>query len=130
MAFLSWHERFSVGHAELDQQHGRLFELVNHFDDVIRMGMHEELPRILDDLIDLSEAHFRFEEGLLLGSGFPHLIDHRKMHDELLDQVRKMRVSMTAGGHVSHKAVVRFLADWLTNHILREDREYKAYLTP
>ncbi|MCE1203430.1 MAG: bacteriohemerythrin [Holophagaceae bacterium] len=130
MAFLSWHERFSVGHAELDQQHVRLFELVNHFDDVIRMGMHEELPRIVDDLIDLSEAHFRFEEGLLQGIGFPQAVDHRKMHDELLDQVRKMRSNMAAGGHVTHKAVVRFLADWLTNHILREDRDYKPYLAP
>ncbi len=128
MAFLSWHERFGVGHAEIDLQHRRLFELVNHFDDVIQMGMHEELPHIVDDLISLSEAHFRFEEGLIQRSGFPRVAEHRKMHDELLDQVRMMRRSMMVGGHVSHKAVVRFLADWLTNHILREDMEYKAYL--
>ncbi len=36
---------------------------------------------------------------------------------------------MMVGGHVSPKAVVRFLADWLTSHILREDMEYKPFLT-
>ena len=130
MAFLSWHERFSVGHAELDQQHRRLFELVNHFDDVIQMGMPEELPHIVDDLIRLTEAHFRFEMGLIQDTGFPRVVEHGKMHEELLDQVRVMRRSMMVGGHVSPKAVVRFLADWLTSHILREDMEYKPFLTP
>lgn len=129
MAFLSWHERFSVGHAELDQQHRRLFELVNHFDDVIQMGMPEELPHIVDDLIRLSEAHFRFEMGLIQDTGFPRVVEHGKTHEELLDQVRVMRRSMMVGGHVSPKAVVRFLADWLTSHILREDMEYKPFLT-
>lgn len=128
MAFLSWHERFSVGHAELDQQHRRLFELVNHFDDVIQMGMPAELPHIVDDLIRLSEAHFRFEVGLLQDAGFPRVAEHRKMHEELLDQVRMLQSSMSVGGHVSPKAVVRFLADWLASHILREDMEYKPFL--
>lgn len=130
MAFLSWHERFSVGHAEIDQQHRKLFELVNHFDDVIKMGMQEELSHIVDDLIGLSEAHFRFEERLIQDSGFPRVADHRKVHEELLDQVRIMRGSLMAGGHLSHKALVRFLADWLTAHILREDMEYRAHLNP
>lgn len=128
MAFLSWHARFSVGHPEIDQQHQRLFELVNHFDDVLKMGLQEELPLIVDDLRALSEVHFRFEEELIQRSGFPQVAEHRKMHDELLDQVRMMRGSLAVGGHVSHKAVVRFLADWLQNHILREDMEYKPYL--
>lgn len=128
MAFLSWHARFSVGHPEIDQQHQRLFELVNHFDDVLKMGLQEELPLIVDDLRALSEVHFRFEEELIQRSGFPQVAEHRKMHDELLDQVRTMRGSLAVGGHVSHKAVVRFLADWLQNHILREDMEYKPYL--
>jgi hemerythrin len=35
---------------------------------------------------------------------------------------------MTEGGHISTKAIVRFLADWLTSHILREDLEYKPFL--
>ncbi|NWJ39397.1 MAG: hemerythrin family protein [Geothrix sp.] len=128
MAFLSWHQRFSVGHAEIDQQHRRLFELVNHFDDVIQMGMPGELPHIVEDIISLGDAHFRFEEGVIQDTGFPRVAEHRKMHAELLDQIRVMQTRLMAGGHVSHKAVVRFLADWLTNHILREDMEYKPYL--
>ncbi len=129
MAFLSWHARFSVGHPEIDQQHQRLFELVNHFDDVLKMGLQEELPLIVDDLLALSEAHFRFEERVIEASGFPRAVEHRRLHGELLDQVRTMRASLAVGGHLSHKALVRFLADWLTAHILREDMEYRSFLS-
>jgi len=128
MAFLSWHDRFSMGHAGIDLQHQRLFELVNLFDDVIQMGMTTELHRILDDIISLGEEHFRHEEEVLRAVGFPQVANHIQMHDELLEQVRRMRLSLSAGGHASPKAVVRFLADWLTYHILREDMDYKPYL--
>jgi hemerythrin-like metal-binding protein len=128
MAFLSWHDRFSMGHADMDLQHQRLFELVNLFDDVIQMGMAAELNRILDDIIKLGVEHFRDEEELLRVVGFPQTAEHIQMHEELLGQVRKLRTSLSAGGHASPKAVVRFLADWLTYHILREDMEYKPYL--
>ena len=128
MAFLSWHERYRIGNVAIDDQHKKLFELVNHFDDVIKMGMEDELGRIVDDLISSSVAHFKFEEELMEQAGFPALDDHKKMHEELIGQIRDMRAQMKAGGHVSTKSVVRFLADWLTNHILREDMAYKPYL--
>jgi hemerythrin-like metal-binding protein len=130
MAFLAWHERFSLGQPEIDQQHLKCFELVNHFDDVIQMGLTAELGPILDDLIQVASAHFDHEEQVMASIGFPGLPEHRKMHSELLKQVREMRTRMAAGGHVGTKSVVRFLADWLTNHILREDKEYKPYLRP
>lgn len=128
MAFLSWHERYSVGHAELDAQHKKLFELVNHFDDVIKMGMSEELGLILGDIIHGTVDHFAFEEDLLRQVGFSKLAQHERMHAELLGQVKDMRERMKEGGHVSSKAIVRFLADWLTSHIMREDMDYKPYL--
>jgi hemerythrin-like metal-binding protein len=128
MAFLPWHERYSVGHAELDGQHKKLFELVNHFDDVIQMGLVDELGRIVDDLIAETTAHFQNEEELMRQVGFPKLPEHKNMHEDLIKQIREVRVKMKAGGHVGTKSVVRFLADWLTNHILREDMELKPYL--
>jgi len=128
MAFLSWHERFSVGHAEIDAQHKKLFELVNHFDDVIKMGMTDELGRIMDDLISCTADHFTFEEALMGKVGFPRTSDHVRMHAELIKQVQDMRAKMKVGGHVSNKSIVRFLADWLTSHVMREDLDYKPYL--
>jgi hemerythrin-like metal-binding protein len=128
MAFLSWHERFSVGHPELDAQHQKLCELVNHFDDVIKMGLTDELGRILDDLISCTMDHFKFEEALLAKVGFPKAQEHVRMHGELIRQIQDMRSKMKVGGHVGAKAIVRFLADWLTSHIVREDMEYKPYL--
>ena len=125
---LSWHDRYLLGHAELDAQHRKLFEVVNHFDEVIEMDMPIELGRIVDDLIASATEHFRFEETVMEQNGFPDRPGHRRMHEELMGQLRQMRGKMKAGGHVSSKSVARFLVDWLTNHILREDMEFKPYL--
>jgi len=128
MAFLSWHERYRLGDADIDAQHQKLFELVNHFDDVIKMGMAAELGLILEDLVTFTILHFRFEEELLQRIGFPQKADHQKQHGELLEQVQELRSQMKAGGHVDARSIVWFLADWLTNHIVREDLAYKPYL--
>jgi hemerythrin-like metal-binding protein len=128
MAFLSWHARYTLGHADIDTQHRKLFELVNHFDEVNKMGMTEELPRILEDILTYTLGHFRFEEELMEKVGFPQLSGHQKVHVELIRQARDMQEKMKRGGHVSATAVARFLSDWLTNHIIREDMEYRPYL--
>jgi len=128
MAFLSWHDRYGVGDAEIDAQHKKLFELVNHFDDVIKMDMTEELGRIVDDLILLTLTHFSYEESLMSRIGFPKVVEHARMHRDLAKQLQDMRSKMRVGGHVSSKAIARFLADWLTSHILREDLEYRSHL--
>jgi hemerythrin-like metal-binding protein len=128
MAFLSWHDRYRLGHAEIDAQHRKLFELVNHFDDVIQMDMADELGRIVDDLMAETVEHFKFEEAVMEQIGFPDRSGHAKMHEELITQLRQTRARMKAGGHVSSKSVAMFLVDWLTYHILREDMEFKPYL--
>jgi hemerythrin-like metal-binding protein len=128
MGFLSWHDRYSLGHAELDAQHRKLFEVVNHFDDVIEMDMPVELGRIVDDLMASAIEHFKFEEAVLEQIGFPDRSGHSKMHEELISQLRQTRAKLKAGGSVSAKSVARFLVDWLTYHILREDMEFKPYL--
>jgi hemerythrin-like metal-binding protein len=128
MAYLSWHDRYLVGNADIDAQHRKLFELVNRFDDVVKMGLTEEAWRVVEELISTTAAHFRFEEDLMETAGFPDLAEHRLVHQELMKQIRDLQARMRTGGHVGTKSVVRFLVDWLTNHHLREDLAFKPYL--
>ena len=128
MAFLSWHDRYLLGHAEIDAQHKKLFELVNHFDDVIKLGMPAELGFILDDLLICAAEHFLYEEDWMDRIGYPKTLEHKRVHADLLEQLQQMTLKMKAGGNVGTKSVARFLVDWLTNHILREDLDLKPYL--
>ena len=128
MTFLTWHERYSVGNADIDHQHRELFDFVNQLAEVGRPGMSSESGRILDDLIAHTVEHFKFEESLMLQIGFPNAIDHKKMHEELLKQVKELRAKMKVGGHLTLISIVRFLADWLMNHIMREDMDYMPCL--
>jgi len=128
MAFLTWHERYSVGNADLDLQHRELFDFVNHFAEVDRTGKSSESGRILDDLIARTVEHFKSEETVMLQIGFPQVLEHKKTHEELIKQVKELRAKMKVGGHLTLISIVRFLADWLMNHIMREDMEYKPYV--
>jgi hemerythrin len=128
MAFLSWHARYLIGHAEVDAQHRKLFELVNHFGDVVQMDMPEELGRILDDILICSIDHFRFEEEVMEELRYPGLLEHKRQHQELVQQLQQRGVQMMAGGHLSTRSFTRFLVDWLANHILREDMMLRPYL--
>ena len=129
MAFLSWHERFRVGHAEVDAQHQNLFSIVNRFNVPDQTGPSVETARaILEDLLAAVMAHFKFEEELMDSIAYPDLAEHKQMHEDLIKQLWDLLATLKRGGHKSMPSIVRFLADWLVNHIVREDMAYKPHL--
>lgn len=128
MAFIDWNDRFSVGHAEIDKQHKKLFKLVNNVADLVKMGITPELKKIIADLTSYTLEHFRFEEKVMRDSGYKDLASHIKKHEDLVKEVSALQLKLKAGERVSMMSVTRFLADWLTNHIMKEDMEYKPFL--
>jgi len=121
MPFMAWEDRFSVGHAEVDKQHRNLFELVNNVHDMIKMGVTPELDRILDELDNYTREHFQYEESVMRVSGYSDLMAHKQKHTDLLNQVQFFRKQLHNGERVSLVNVTKFLAQWLTTHILIED---------
>ena len=126
MAFMEWNERFSVGHVEIDKQHKRLFELVNSVSDMIKMGMTPELDRVISELTSYTLEHFRFEEKVMRDHNFSDLSAHIKKHEDLVKEVAAFQLKLKAGERVSLMSITRFLADWLTNHIMKEDFAYRS----
>ena len=70
--FVAWRENYSVGHAELDQQHQRVLQLVNDLYAAIQNGTAERLVRpMLADLAQLLPAQWASEEQLMEATQFP-----------------------------------------------------------
>lgn len=128
MAFMEWNERYSVGHSEIDKQHKRLFELVNNVADMVKMGVTPELERILADLTSYTLDHFKYKEKIMRDSGYPDLPAHLTKHENLVKEVSALQLKLKSGERVSMMGVTRFLADWLTNHIIKEDLQYRPFL--
>ena len=128
MELIVWKDEYSVGVAEFDEQHQGLIALINRLtEEGQRAGTIEG---VLDALDRYVKEHFRAEEALMHAHQYEGLEEHRTQHEvfeEWLGAV-KQTYRFTADGDVFAETVNAFLRNWLINHILRTDMDYKPVL--
>ena len=61
-----WDERYTLGVEEIDSQHRRLFALLDRLHEAIGQGSdHEEMKKIVMELVRYADEHFSAEESLM-----------------------------------------------------------------
>ena len=130
MPLMTWTEKLSVGVGVLDEDHKRLVGMVNQLYDSMQAGHGKEiLGRILDDLVQYTKVHFAREEKFFQQSGYPAMAPHKQEHDTLTDQVFDVQRKYAAGASAALSIdVLRFLKNWLINHIQVSDQKYRTHL--
>ena len=126
---LAWDASYSIGEATLDAQHRGLLELIADFIARIEAGEaeaagHEIMPR----LADYADEHFRAEETLFREYGFPDGGTHVLQHEDFRRIVATLGMAVEAGRGRAVLELCRFLQDWLTEHILGEDKSFGIWL--
>lgn len=123
--------RYRVGIREIDTQHQRLFEIIDHVNRLLenadRLSLPDALQRAVGDLIDYTRTHFGYEERLMDKAAYPKLAAHKELHTTLLHRVAEMRLRVEIGDESAILDLSRFLAEWLTEHILNADREFGRF---
>jgi hemerythrin len=77
---------------EIDQQHRELVKIYDRLNDAVKN--HEprkDIFRIIDDAISFTELHFATEERLMVKSGYPLIEEHKKSHQELIKDARRLK---------------------------------------
>ena len=129
VAFIEWNPKFSVGSAVLDQQHKALIALINQLHAaMLKGGLKQDMERIFSELIYYTESHFKSEEGLMRQAGYPSLAAHHRQHVEFVQKARDLHVQLQAGKFTVSMELLRFLKNWLSEHILGTDQQYAPYL--
>lgn len=119
-----WSPRFETGISDMDAQHHRLVDLINGLGEAILHGETADLDRLHAELFDYTRVHFAEEEALMS----EHRLDsrvttrHRDLHQQFIRQVEQMRAERDGSGDRVQE-LNRYLASWLTSHILGEDKE-------
>lgn len=125
MAFVDWKPQYSVGHAEIDQQHRKLVDMINDLHDSMKLGgKPEDLKRILADLVNYTRYHFSHEEKLMERAGYADLADHKRVHRAMMEQVERLRREVESSRTGFSIKLMGFLKNWLTDHILGTDQKY------
>ncbi|NLE90486.1 MAG: hemerythrin family protein [Dehalococcoidales bacterium] len=128
MALITWDESLSVKMDDIDQQHQKLFGLINDVHQGMSSGKGNEiLGKIMADLLQYTKDHFSYEEKMLKRIGYPKLAEHQKVHVYLTDQVKQLHDKIATGKPLSPVSVSNFLKDWLKSHILKVDMHYSKY---
>jgi len=133
--FAEWDdERYSVDIERFDEQHKRLFGLLNDLHAAMDEGHSEEkVGDILRELERYTDYHFGDEEEFMQDCGYAMdcadcFYNHRETHEEFADRVTELREKHENGEYITME-VLTFVRDWLDSHIgaTDVDQSYSQY---
>jgi hemerythrin len=129
MTLLHWNKDYSLGVAMIDRDHQQLFTLINEFHNAFA-EKHEakDIARVLNALIQYSEAHFRREEEFMSNEAYPELVQHQEIHYQLIDSVFQLQTQFEKKSIQLSNNTVKFLRHWLGDHILEHDKKFAHFL--
>ena len=121
MGNISWRKEYNTGIPEIDEQHQQLVEMINS------LANNSEPVNIFDNVMHMSkyaDDHFELEENIMLRCGCDALKEHREKHLQFRQKVSELAgLDYTTGEHKLD--AFTFLCNWLINHILTMDMQYK-----
>ncbi len=120
---MEWKHEHSIGIQEIDDQHRKLIEIISRIERAIKLqrGWRE----IIYDIVDLrvfARSHFEFEEGLMRMYGYKEYQKHADDHKYFFKRLAEIESKSTYD--LAESEILKFLRDWLKEHILVEDKDY------
>lgn len=123
-------ERFHTGIELIDSEHARLFEIIREVADVIDSqtlyDKYDEIIRLLEELKDYTEFHFRDEEEYMTSIAYPGLDGQKRAHAVFVDKL--VNINLEELEEIDEHqdeyltGLIDFLLGWLTEHILKVDK--------
>ncbi|MGB0683485.1 MAG: bacteriohemerythrin [Magnetovibrionaceae bacterium] len=122
-------ESFRLGVPSIDEEHQAMAKTMEKVGKAIEAGDHPACAELLDELINISAAHFQSEEKFLAEIGYPGLDNHRAYHDEMLVKARSIKAICQSYGELDHlRNCYREMAGFLIDDIVKGDMAFKSFL--
>ena len=128
--FITWDPSFDVGIEIVDKQHRHLVHLTNMLYNAClgeKNGLDEAFRGVMKELVDYVMIHFRDEERLMKGIKYPKFSEHKQRHESFVKEILTSVNAYTQGKQFVPNNFVRFLRDWLFDHILITDKAMAKY---
>jgi len=124
-----WDESYATGVNLVDQQHKKLFEMINRFYSALHEKRPQEaLQQLLAGLLDYTKYHFTTEEELMAKNSYLLSTDHINEHREFMVKAADWQKRATSGQLIISMEVTNYLRDWLVDHISKKDKALGSYL--
>jgi hemerythrin len=120
---LDWNETFSMGFDRLDAQHRQLFEIANAIPETV--DEHAARTCIVR-LFKYTREHFLCEEAQMRKLGYPKLMEHIEIHNQLLEQLSDIALKPLDRDE-ANLAFKQFVLRWIVDHIMMADKEFGRF---
>ena len=128
---ITWDSSYEIGHELIDQQHQTLVNMINELNTAYSgdsTSDREALGKILSKLVNYTVFHFGVEEDLFKNTAYPHVKEHIKLHESMVDKISTFQEEFNKGDADISNALLSFLVEWLTKHIHGTDQGYGKYI--
>jgi len=129
MSYVTWDDSLAVHVEEIDNQHKKLFALINELHEKMVAGLGTDaLKPVISSLFEYLIIHFSTEEKIMMKNEYPGFESHKKEHDGYVAQTKEFARNYKAGSPLLAREVLLYLGDWYRNHILKMDKKLGEYL--
>lgn len=125
--FIVWSDDFKSGIPIIDEQHRAMIATVNTFYYFIQEG--DGMEALKPSLLALEyyiTTHLQTEEKLLKKTDFPELESHLQLHEDMKKE--NDRITKESVLHDDPMLLLKFLKEWLLNHLINEDSKHAPYM--
>lgn len=126
---IEWKPEFSVGVAEIDEQHQKLYAIIDELQNAHRKSLdYKAILAILSQLVDYSDYHFRTEDNYMIEKSYPLFSSHRKEHLAYIKRTGEFITALEKDEATLSEDILKFLCEWWQNHIINSDLKYARYV--
>ena len=126
---IEWTPALSVGVADIDEQHQRLFAII---EDLMKAQQENREPEsflyTLSELVDYSDYHFRTEDNYMIENSYPLFLSHRKEHLAYIKKMGSLIAALENKESSLSEDLLAFLCDWWRTHITDSDLKYARHI--
>ena len=128
MSLIKWNESYSVDVVRIDQEHKKLFGIINELTDTMKAGQSKDvLGKILNGLLTYTSSHFQTEENYFQQIKYPHAVAHKKEHAAFVQKITEFKKDFEEGRATVSVNILQFLSKWLQSHIKGTDQKYSSF---
>ncbi len=119
---------YLTGIESVDKQHEELFRIIGEIHHLIRdefiPDKYDEIMRLLEELRDYTEFHFRHEEDYMESIRYEGLEAQREAHGAFVERLQGINLEQIDHNQQEMlEELLEFLTEWLINHILYADKK-------
>ncbi len=125
---LEWNDKYATGVEKIDEQHRRLFKMINDFEVLVRNNTAKDrFVGALKFLGNYTTAHFAYEEGCMQRMECSVACANKKAHAKFLEAFQGFVARFNSEGYSDALAneLLETAQAWLVQHICGIDTRMK-----